>query len=355
MMFQRPLLLATCAGLCLPLATGQACIWDAQTKLSEKISRPDLVKAIRGEIAEKPDVNGLQRKIQQLRASPKENDVAWWNDLAGAHLRLGESQKAATLLEPVVVRFPNDYGVHANLGTAYHLLGRYKEAEKEIARDLEINPEAHFGLERYHLALLQYLVRDTNYQTCHLYIDEWSEPFLHRGTWISNPGGKLSSANAKPLDADERKELEAMLQSEETPEWAYERVAEQLVESDAPPTYRLKWNLAADPKFEEGIFYMASLNPQEPACFVMLGVDCLKHRKYNLAVESFEKAVELGSPQTLLLNVKIARLQEYISKSHGENFRGYLGYLLVAAIPAVIALYVVLRIRRSRRKQTVAN
>ncbi|MDB6124917.1 MAG: hypothetical protein JWQ71_3910, partial [Pedosphaera sp.] len=31
-------------------------------------------------------------------------------------------------------------------------------------RDLKITPEAHFGLERYHLALLKYLDKDKEYQ-----------------------------------------------------------------------------------------------------------------------------------------------------------------------------------------------
>ena len=78
-------------------------------------------------------------------------------------------------------KFDTNYGIHANLGTAYHLLGRYKEAEHEIARDLQINPDAHFGLEKYHLALLQYLSRDTNYQYRHVYVDEFTESFLHGG------------------------------------------------------------------------------------------------------------------------------------------------------------------------------
>jgi tetratricopeptide (TPR) repeat protein len=101
----------------------------------------------------------------------------------GAYIRVGEPAEAVKLLEPARDRFPNDYGVRANLGTAYHLLGRYAEAEKEIAKDLEINPNAHFGLEKYHLALLQYLSRDRDYQSRHLYIDEWTgEFFKRRGT-----------------------------------------------------------------------------------------------------------------------------------------------------------------------------
>ena len=70
---------------------------------------------------------------------------------------MGQPREVVELPEPLREKFANDYGFHANLGTAYHLLGRYPEAEREIARDLEINPDAHFGLEKYHLALLQYL------------------------------------------------------------------------------------------------------------------------------------------------------------------------------------------------------
>ena len=76
----------------------------------------------------------MRKRIQELRANRRESDAVWWNDLAGAHLRLGEAQEAVRLLEPVVKQFDTNYGIHANLGTAYHLLGRYKEAEREIAR-----------------------------------------------------------------------------------------------------------------------------------------------------------------------------------------------------------------------------
>ena len=77
--------------------------------------------------------------------------------MPGACLRLGQPREVVKLPEPLREKFANDHGFLANLGTAYHLLGRYPEAEREIARDLEINPDAHFGLEKYHLALLQYL------------------------------------------------------------------------------------------------------------------------------------------------------------------------------------------------------
>ena len=141
----RLLLAFLCFGFSTPLP---ACIWDADTLADEKKSHPTMAAAILGNPPDLGDPAKLRKRIAELNAKRRENDAAWWNDLAGAHIRLGESQKAATLLESVLTRFPDDYGIHANLGTAYHLLGRYAEAEKEIGRDLEINPEAHFGLEK---------------------------------------------------------------------------------------------------------------------------------------------------------------------------------------------------------------
>ena len=41
-----------------------------------------------------------------------------------------------------------------------------------------MNPDAHFGLEKYHLALLQYLIRDAKYQSRHVYVDEFTAHFL---------------------------------------------------------------------------------------------------------------------------------------------------------------------------------
>lgn len=113
-----------------------ACIWDADTLADEKKKSPDMATLILGTGQTTRNTNTLLNRIKSLKSTPRENDPAWWNDLAGAHLRLGNAQEAANLLEPLLTRFPDDYGIHANLGTAYHLLGRYGDAEREIARDL---------------------------------------------------------------------------------------------------------------------------------------------------------------------------------------------------------------------------
>lgn len=327
-----------------------ACIWDAETMIQERLAHPDMAKLILGEPPAPPDSAPLRKRIRDLTASPQTNDPAWWNNLAGAHLRLGEAKEAVALLETVTNRFPDDYGVHANLGTAYHLLGRYQDAEREIGRDLEINPDAHFGVERYHLALLQYLVRDAQYQKDHVYVDEWSYVFdTSPQLRYVRPDGLLdiTMTNEPERDALEYAETNGTSPASNSPDpemlWLRRFVA------GPPPPYRYKWDLAADPKFRDGVMYMATMNPKEPACFVMLGIACVRAREYNLAVAAFKRAIKLGSPQVDLLQSKIADLEEYITKSHQAMwpFDG-----LIALCAALTVLYVVLKIRGWKRRKS---
>lgn len=240
--------------------TARACIWDGTTLADEQKKHPTLAEAILNPKTETPDVPALKTKLAELQSAPRKDDPAWWNDVAGTYLRLGQPADAIKILEPITNRFANDYGIHANLGTAYHLLGRYVEAEREIRRDTEINTNAHFGLEKYHLALLQYLSRDQEYRLGHVYVDEFSEAF--NKTFAARPSLAIASNS---------------------------------------PSYRKQWNLATDPKLDEGVIYMATLNPNEPACWVMLGVLAEYHDDFNLALEAFGKALKLGSPQRAVL------------------------------------------------------
>ena len=323
-----------------------ACLWDSDTLSQERRSTPDLAKAILGNTEERADPEPLRKRITALKATPKQNDPAWWNDLAGAHIRLGETREAVALLESVLEKFPDDYGIHANLGTAYHLLGRYQEAEKEIARDLEINPDAHFGLEKYHLALLQYLVRDRDYQSRHLYVDELSLSLLaashaHFHPRLGEPYVELAKRDFPGGFSEAKLYYQEFVRTNRDQYMAHELFIE-LAALDAPPVYREKWNLAEDAKFHEGIIYMASLNPKEPACFAMLGVAAWKNRDLNLAATALEKAIELGSPQAEMLKARVEDIREHIRKarSHKTGMWSVLtiGAFCVAAIGAVVVL-----------------
>jgi tetratricopeptide (TPR) repeat protein len=323
--------------------TVTACIWDAQSLSHEKSRSHDLAQTILHNEPTPENTNELRATIKSLEANRQENDAMWWNNLAGAYIRLGRSETAAKLLEPVVGKFPNDYGIHANLGTAYHLLGRYKDAEKEIARDLEINPHAHFGLEKYHLALLQYLIRDPKYQARHVYVDEYTV-FL-----LSAEGGHFYFASSAEEMAKERAkgkykndiaaiegDYRALLKTNQDDYKAGQMLA-MLATLDTPPPYRTNLDLLHDTNFEAGVIYMAQMNPREPACWTMLGMAAWKRMDYHLAVAAFEEAISLGPPQSELLRKRTIEIQEFIRRSREQRILGYaLGSLPVFFILLLI-------------------
>jgi hypothetical protein len=331
----------------------QACIWDSKTLWEEKREHPTLAQAILSAKQETPDIDELTNRIQRLQANPSTNDPAWWNDLAGAYLRLGQPAEAVKILEPITNKFSGDYGVHANLGTGYHLLGRYVDAEKEIRRDLEINPDAHFGLEKYHLALLQYLSSNANYRLRHLYVDEFSISFLATPSRAVSRSKSSQDLSKNVLTASERKELEDALKtsSPQSPsEKSFSNYRDALTElemADEPPLYTLKWNLGEDPKLDDGVIYMATLNPNEPSCWVMLGMVATRHWDLNLAKTAFKKAIELGSPQAPILQWQIIRLNEFHPKIFGIP---YTFRLPILAVLLVIAFYI-FRIRQHLRRK----
>jgi tetratricopeptide (TPR) repeat protein len=340
--------------------SASACIWDAQSLSHEKSRSHDLAQAILGETRITEDTNQLRAKIKSLEANRRENDADWWNNLAGAHLRLNEPQDAVTLLEPIVGKFPNDYGMHANLGTAYHLLGRYQDAEKEIARDLEINPDAHFGMEKYHLALLQYLVRDSKYQARHVYVDEFTAVFLTaEGSSFDLYYGEMEETNlsAKAQEYATLEAVEAAYQSVSYVSGNVHEISRMLATvamADPRPPYRKDMDLHRDTNLVAGVIYMAQMNPKEPACYVMLGITAWKTRNYHLAAAAFDHAVALGSPQSEVLKQKVNGLREFIQRSHENqmSMRIISGFFFGLPV-ALIAWFVLRPILRRRSRSSV--
>lgn len=335
----------------------QACITDSKSFSSDQRQHPTISEAILNPTVEKPDVKALTLDIQKIKAAPKTGDVAWWNELAGAYLRLNQPNDAVKILEPLTRRFPNDYGICANLGTAYHLQGRYVDAEKEIRRDLEINPNAHAGCEKYHLALLQYLSRDNDYQMRHVYLEEFTEPFL---------AGRIQFMRALPqpwvlaqhenvlADADRKKledKVHRLLQKTSGVRLSPDNRSDllDLAMSDKAPGYLNKWDLGHDAKLDGAVISMASIYPREPACKVMLGMVALAHGDMHLAKAAFEQAIQLGSPQAPLLKAEIRRINQF-------NWR-FLNFtnVTVVIIALLILYYLFSRWRGHRRKQLSAE
>lgn len=82
--------------------------------LRERFRSYDLAKTILGAPPSPEDPGKLHARIDELQANRRENNPDWWNNLAGAYLRLNQPEVAVKLLAPVVDKFHNDYGIHSD-------------------------------------------------------------------------------------------------------------------------------------------------------------------------------------------------------------------------------------------------
>jgi hypothetical protein len=98
----------------------------------------------------------MQDRTQRMR-SPAE-DPALVDDLAVAYSKLGRHAEGITLLEQVLAAHPDRYETLANLGTIYMLSGDLKVGKEYIDRAIIVNPDAHFGREKYQSLLAEYFL-----------------------------------------------------------------------------------------------------------------------------------------------------------------------------------------------------
>jgi tetratricopeptide (TPR) repeat protein len=156
-MSRRTILLAILLSLCFA-ATSVACLWDYDTLQMERLRFPGVLEIITGKFVRhsKPyyEWRIVDRK-KKLESRPHEPSLI--DDLAVAFAKLGRPEEGIALLEGVVRDHPNRYETVSNLGTLLFFAGRLDESKQTIRRALEINPDAHFGRERYQLLLTEYL------------------------------------------------------------------------------------------------------------------------------------------------------------------------------------------------------
>jgi tetratricopeptide (TPR) repeat protein len=72
-------------------------------------------------------------------------------------MHLGKLEEARAIMLKRLAAAPNAYPSHANLGTLYTFTGEYEKALEHIDRAMAIEPKAHFGREKYHRKLVEYL------------------------------------------------------------------------------------------------------------------------------------------------------------------------------------------------------
>lgn len=136
-----------------------ACMWDYDTIRMERTRFPGTLELITGKfLRHSPEFYQwrIANRLKRLETDP--TNVAWMDDLAVAYDKIGQHDKAIATAIATEKRKPGRYETAANLGTFYFHAGKLEEGLPHIDRALKINPDAHFGREKYQKLLVEYVI-----------------------------------------------------------------------------------------------------------------------------------------------------------------------------------------------------
>jgi Tfp pilus assembly protein PilF len=150
-----------------------ACLWDYDTLLAERSRFPTTLELITGKfLRHSPEFYEwrVQDRLKKLEADPE--NLAFLDDLAVAYDKLGKQDLAIELMEKKEKIKPGLYETAANHGTFHAHAGRFAEALPYLKKAIEINPDAHFGREKYQILLIEYSLAQPTQQTFAEYLQE---------------------------------------------------------------------------------------------------------------------------------------------------------------------------------------
>lgn len=136
----------------------QACLWDSDTLATESARFPNVAGMMTGVFPRHSKEFHTWRVQQKLplvdagRAGASDYD-----DLAVSQHKLGDHQAAIATMMAKEQKVSGLYETYSNLGTFYIYLGELSTAQKWIEKALVINPNAHFGREKYQRWLVMWL------------------------------------------------------------------------------------------------------------------------------------------------------------------------------------------------------
>lgn len=151
--------LAVLAGLLVP-SVAFACMWDYDTIKMERTRFPGTLELITGKFLRHSSEFyqwRITNRLKRLETDP--TNAALLDDLAAAYDKTGQHDKAIETALKTEKLHPGRYETAANLGTFYFHSGKLEEGIPHIDRALKINPNAHFGREKYQKLLVEYVLR----------------------------------------------------------------------------------------------------------------------------------------------------------------------------------------------------
>jgi len=157
-----------------------ACIWDSDTLRDERRGLPGVAEILAGRWERHSKFFYEHRARQSAALLEREpGNLAAYDDLAVAYEKLGDQDRAIeVMLRKDKVR-PGEYTTEANLGTFYLHKGDLENGIAHIRKALAINPDAHFGREKYQLMAAEYL-RDVKLNPAALKSGSFAMSLLYR-------------------------------------------------------------------------------------------------------------------------------------------------------------------------------
>src|SRR5262249_24474844 len=150
--------LCAAAAILLP-ATALACYWDVDTLQMERTRFPTALELITGKfLRHTPEFYywRIDDRVRKLRSDP--DNLPYYADLAVAYEKTGQHDKALETILAKDAKKPSVYETESNLGTFLMINGRLEDGLKHIDAALRINPDAHFGREKYQKKLAEYMI-----------------------------------------------------------------------------------------------------------------------------------------------------------------------------------------------------
>lgn len=168
-----------------------ACIWDKDTLRDEMRGLPGVAEALAGKFEKRSEFFYRDRVARMERWLDDHESI---DNLAVALFRIGEFDRAVTVLQDKEKRFPDQYTTSSNLATFYMLHGDSPSAIPLLEKALKINPNAHFGREEYQLKLARFLVASATQP-----VDPHVRDFLGQSAF----GDASVRPSTKPVDPDD--------------------------------------------------------------------------------------------------------------------------------------------------------
>ncbi|MBC7864624.1 MAG: hypothetical protein IAF38_16750 [Bacteroidia bacterium] len=139
-----------------------ACGWDWDTIKMEKQQFPQIHELMTGKFfrhSQEMYYWRIMNRTDLLKKFP--DSLNYYDDLAMAYDKTGQPEKAIEVMLKKDGIKPNVYETHANLGLFYMHNNNMQKGVEHVQQALKINPNAHFGREKYQLYLGKYILEKT--------------------------------------------------------------------------------------------------------------------------------------------------------------------------------------------------